>query len=208
MLRTNLSTRPFYNERAVHVALTIAALLLIGLTVANVLGLVSLTRRQGEVTARAGQDGRKAGELRTEADRLRASIQKDELEAVMLAAREANGLIDLRTFSWTELFNHVEHTLPPDVMLVSVQPSLGEGTLSINMEVVGRSVDGIDRFMEDLEATGAFRDVLSRNEQFEEDGTYRAVLTGRYQAPAPPASARPAVAPAAGVAGRVAEATP
>jgi hypothetical protein len=208
MLRTNLSTRPFYNERAVHVALTIAALLLIGLTVANVLGLVSLTRRQGEVTARAGQDARKAGELRTEADRLRASIQKDELEAVMLAAREANGLIDLRTFSWTELFNHVEHTLPPDVMLVSVQPSLGEGTLSINMEVVGRSVDGIDRFMEDLEATGAFRDVLSRNEQFEEDGTYRAVLTGRYQAPAPPASARPAVAPAAGVAGRVAEATP
>jgi Tfp pilus assembly protein PilN len=213
MLRTNLSTRPFYNERVVHVALVVAGLVLVAVTVANVLGLVSLTRRQAEVTALVSEDGRKAEALRREATRLRATIQQDELEAVVSAAREANGLIDLRTFSWTELFNHMEQTLPPDVMLVSVQPSLVEGALTISMEIVGRSVDGIDRFMEDLEATGAFRDVLSRNEQVEEDGSYRAVLIGRYEAVAP-AAETPAAAGApegratAGVAGRLAGVAP
>ena len=32
MLRTNLSTRPFYNERAVHVALGLVALVVLALT--------------------------------------------------------------------------------------------------------------------------------------------------------------------------------
>jgi hypothetical protein len=202
MLRTNLSTRPFYNERAVHLALALAGLLLVGITAANVAGLVHLTRREAEVSSRVAEDNRHAEALRREATRLRASIQKEELEAVVAAAREANGLIDLRTFSWTELFNHMEQTLPADVMLIAVQPSVAEGALLLSMEVVGRSVDGIDRFMEDLEATGAFHDVLSRNEQVEEDGTYRAVLMGRYQPVAAAAEAAPEDAPAvAGVPG-------
>ena len=32
MLRTNLSTRPFYNERAVHLLLALAAVIVLALT--------------------------------------------------------------------------------------------------------------------------------------------------------------------------------
>ena len=42
MLRTNLSTRPFYNERAVHVGIVVAALLVLAITALNVDRLDSL----------------------------------------------------------------------------------------------------------------------------------------------------------------------
>ena len=45
MLRTNLSTRPFYNERAVHVALGLVALVVGALTLANLVSFVRLSRQ-------------------------------------------------------------------------------------------------------------------------------------------------------------------
>jgi hypothetical protein len=53
---------------------------------------------------------------------IRGRIDKDELQQVASAARAANALIDQRTFSWTAFFNHLETTMPPDVMLKSVRP--------------------------------------------------------------------------------------
>ena len=40
------------------------------------------------------------------------------------AAREANQLIDRRAFSWTDLFNRFEETLPADVRIVAVTPQV------------------------------------------------------------------------------------
>ena len=40
------------------------------------------------------------------------------------AAREANLLIDRRTFSWTELFNQFEATLPADVRISTITPHI------------------------------------------------------------------------------------
>ena len=48
------------------------------------------------------------------------------------------------------------------------------------MVVVGKSVEAIDTFMERLEATRHFMGVLSLEEVVEDDGTYKASLTGQY----------------------------
>ena len=64
MLRTNLSTRPFYNERAVTAALVLVALVVVAFTVLNVTRLVALTSRQATIGAAAGQAERSARELR------------------------------------------------------------------------------------------------------------------------------------------------
>ncbi len=63
MLRTNLSTRPFYNIRAVQLALGALALLVAVLTVVNLVQLVRLTASERALGARAQQ-------AETEAQRL------------------------------------------------------------------------------------------------------------------------------------------
>lgn len=180
MLRTNLSTRPFYNERLVHGLLGVAALLVVGLTALNAYQVWSLSSRLNAGTSRAAADEARARSLRNEAARLRSSIDPEDLKAVVAAAEEANAIIDRRTFSWTALFNQIEDTVPSDVMLVSVQPQIEKGRITVGMVVVGKSVEAIDAFMERLEATKHFADVLSLEEVVEDDGTYKASLTGQY----------------------------
>ncbi len=181
MLRTNLSTRPFYNERAVHAALALAGAIVIALTVFNASRVVSLSRRYTELTARAQTAEARSRELHGSALRIRGGLDTKELEAVAAAAREVNAIIDRRLFSWTELFNRFETTLPDEVRITSVRPKIDrDGTVAVTLSVVGRRVEDIDRFMDNLEATGAFADVLTREENVTEEGTLVAVLEGRY----------------------------
>ena len=120
MLRTNLSTRPFYNERGVHAVIAVLAAILIALTAWQVLRIVRLSRHKTELMATIGGDRAESEKLTREAGEIRRGINQQELTVVTTAAREANDLIEQRTFSWTGLFNQLEATLPEDVMLTSV----------------------------------------------------------------------------------------
>ena len=197
MLRINLSTRPFYNERAVQFGLLVIALLVGLLTAYNAIRILALSRHNTELSALINRDRAEAQRLTAEAQRVRAGIDQLRLKAIAEAAGTANVLIDQRTFSWTEFFNRIEATLPPDVMLTSVQPSFQSNAAVIQMAVLGRRTEDIGEFMEELEATGAFNDVLLVQEDRTEDGLFRGVVRSVYtgaeeKAPDEPASDAPA----------------
>jgi hypothetical protein len=183
MLRTNLATRPFYNERAVHIGLGAAAALVLVITLFNVVRLVSLSGRNTDLASSIRRDEQVAVKLEADGRALLGRINEAELAAVVEAAREANVLIDQRTFSWTEFFNLIEATLPADVMLASVHPEVHEGQTQVSMVVVGRRAEDIDQFMEQLEATKAFVDLLPRADDVTEDGLHKVALIGRYLGP-------------------------
>lgn len=180
MLRTNLATRPFYNERAVHAVLALVALAVVAITAFNVTRVVRLSRENTALSTRVSRDDTEAERLRREAAAIRRAIDKDELEVIAVAAREANALIDHRTFSWTAFFNYIESTLPPDVMLIAVRPSVAEGRTHVTMTVVGRRAEDIDEFVEKLEATGAFENVLQAMTDATDTGLQRAIIESIY----------------------------
>jgi len=195
MLRTNLSTRPFYNERAVHLIIGLIALLVLALTVGNVVELIRLSRQNTGLAGSIRDDRTTATELGRKARETRQNINQDELKIVAAAAREANALIDGRTFSWTALFNQLESTLPPEVMLASVRPTIDDGQTLITMIVVARRTADIDEFMEKLEASGAFESVLPRQQAPpDETGLTQVTIEARYVPEVVPAT--PAEAPA------------
>jgi Tfp pilus assembly protein PilN len=180
MLRTNLSTRPFYNERLVHVALAVIAGLVVAVTLMNIVRLVQLSRQNTTLSARIREDRAAAGEFTRKAQQTRQNIDKNELTLVAAAAREANALIDSRTFSWTEFFNHIETTLPPDVMLASVRPTIEDEGTKITLGVLARKSVDIDEFIEKLEATGAFDKGLATQLVPNEDGLIQGTVEILY----------------------------
>ena len=155
MLRTNLSTRPFYNERAVHVVLALVGLVVLALTILNLVEVVRLSRQNTVLSGRIREDRSAATDLSRKAREIRQSINQEELKTIVAAAREANTLIDGRTFSWTALFNQLETTLPPEVMLASVRPTIDRGETRITLIVLGRRTADLDEFMEKLSAAAA-----------------------------------------------------
>ena len=181
MLDTNLATRPFYNERLVHVVLAAAAIVaLLGLA-AGIARAVALAREHGTLTASAEAAEGDAAVLAGRTANVRQALEAGEVEAIADAVAEANRLVDQRTFSWTEFFNVVDRTLPAGVMLTVIRPEHGEDGVRVEVGVIGRRVADIDEFIERLEATGAFADVLAREEEMLDDGMYRARLAGRYR---------------------------
>jgi Tfp pilus assembly protein PilN len=208
VLRTNLSTRPFYNERAIHLLLGLVAVIVVILTAFNALRIVSLSRQNTELSSLINNDRTEAQKLTREAQRVRAGINQDELKSTADAADVANALIDQRTFSWTEFFNRIEETLPPDVMLSSVRPSVGDEGTVVQMSVIGRRAEDVDEFIEKLEATGAFENVLPTQEEQSDDGLRHFVVRANYNGAAVDAAeeSKPAESKPAGT--KPAEAAP
>jgi hypothetical protein len=136
-------------------------------------------------------------QLRQSASNVRRGINQKELELVVDSAREANALIDQRTFSWTAFFNRIESTIPPDVMLSSVRPLVKDGVTRVYLVVLSRRPEDIDEFMEKLEATGAFDDLVPSQEDRTETGLVRVLIESVYTGAGedvPPARPEPAAA--------------
>jgi len=191
MQRTNLATRPFYNERLAAIIVGLLAVAVLVLTLANVAALASLSGRGAALRDETAEHDARAAALRREAQQARVSVDRDHLAQVAEAAHEANALIDGRTFSWTELFNRFEATLPAGVRITGVQPRRDDNQrFIVTVSVVAREVDEVDAFMEALEERGGFHDVLARREQVDEEGFIETSLSGVYvpTAAAPPAT--------------------
>jgi len=192
-LGTNLATRPFYNERTVRLLLVASALVLLGVTAFTVTRLAALTRRDQALAAQMTAAESKTRELKRDVARLRSGIDAKHVADISAATHEANLAIDQRTFSWTELFNRLEAALPANVRLSAVRPVVDEeGRLTVKLTVLGRDVESVDKYLDALEKTGAFHDLLSRKEREDnKEGLIEANVEGRY---APQAAVVPAEA--------------
>jgi hypothetical protein len=203
MLRTNLATRPFYNDRSVRLGIAVAVVAVAALTTFNAMQVLSLNARNSEMSARAAQAEAQTAQFREQARGITQAMDKVEVTAVQDAAREANLLIDQRAFSWTDLFNRFENTLPPDVRIAAVEPQVDrEGRLLIVVSAIARRVEDLHAFIDQLETSGGLRDVIPRQQDINDDGTLRAVLQGYYDqaAVAQAAAAQPSTSDSNGAA--------
>jgi hypothetical protein len=121
MLRANLSTRPFYNERAVQIILGVIVLVMLAVTAFNVAQLVRLTASQRTLGAHAVESEREAARPASRAIRAQINVGPRGRRN----CPEANGIIDQRAPE--RAFDQLEQTLPDDVRITAVDPGLGRG---------------------------------------------------------------------------------
>jgi Tfp pilus assembly protein PilN len=206
MLRTNLATRPFYDERRVYWLIGAAAVAVVLFTAFNVSEYLRLSGRQGGLSAEVARDEAAARALSARAADARQRIDAKSLARTSAQAAEANGIIDARTFTWTALFDDIEATLPPTVMLTSITPRIGPDGAEVRLTVLGRTVDAIDTFIERLEATKRFENVQPASETVTEEGLFQTMVSGRYLTGV--AAAAPTQTPTQAPVGPVAPSTP
>jgi type IV pilus assembly PilN-like protein len=186
VIRTNLATRPFYNERIVNLWLLLLAVVVGGATIFNVTRARSDSGNNTELLSQATENVSRTNELRRTAAQLRASLDAKQIESISVDAREANNLIDRRTFSWTALFNRFETTLPDDVRIRSVRPQVDrDHKITLTISIVAKTVKDVDQFMSRLDETGAFKNLYSTEERPNEDNQIESELTMVYVPEAP-----------------------
>jgi Tfp pilus assembly protein PilN len=191
VIRTNLSTRPFYNERLVRLWLIATTLAVLAATAFNASRVLRYSRSDTRLATQASHDESRAADLRKEAARLRGSVDPRQVDFAAADARQANDLIDRRTFSWTELFNRFETTLPDDVRIAAVKPKVDrEHGIVITITVLAKTVDDVKTFIDNLEATGAFTNIRPADERNDDTGS---LLSSTLEAAYLPSAGKPAV---------------
>jgi Tfp pilus assembly protein PilN len=190
VIRTNLSTRPFYNERLVHMWLIAVAVAVLAATAFNASRVLRYSRSDTRLQTQASGDESRVAQLLRQAGRLRASVDPRQVDFAAADARQANDLIDRRTFSWTELFNRFETTLPDDVRIASVKPRVDRDRgILLTINVLAKTVDDVSTFIENLEKTGAFMNIRPADERTDDNGLLISSLEAVYV----PTAGKPAV---------------
>jgi hypothetical protein len=190
MLRGNLATRPFYNERIVTLILALVAAIVLALTVTNVTRLMQLSSRRSELRGQINADVAAAARIRQNAAAVQKGVDRNTLVSLAGSAREANALIDQRTFSWTTLLTFIESAIPMGVHLTSITPEFTKGDIIITMMLVGKRAEEVTDFMNALETTGAFYDVGATVVGATEEGFDRVTIKAWYLPPPPPKPAK------------------
>lgn len=184
MVRLNLASRPFYNERLASFSLAVTAAVALVVLLVAVQEVVSLSARRTALRSGIAADDATAAAADREAIALQHAVDARALKGLAVSTQQANGLIDERTFSWTTFFGLIEETLPDDVRVTSVAPGFDKSGAVVVMTVAARRPEDLAAFIERLHATGAFYDVLPRQEDPEDDGTRKTILEARYLPPA------------------------
>jgi len=181
MLRGNLATRPFYNQRLVTLMLLLVAVAVAALTMFNVREFRALSAKRADLNARITRDRTEADRIAADTARLRQTVDLAALRRLSADTSEANALIDERTFSWTSFFTLVQDALPYDVRLQTVTPRIEKGRILIRLVAYAKSEADLYEFIRRLQATKRFRDGQATDQQLQDDGvTWVAVLQGQY----------------------------
>jgi type IV pilus assembly protein PilN len=191
----NLASRPFRNERLPAALVSLAAVVLVGVTIRHVLVLKDLLPGRVSALDREAlgleQD---LGRLREEATRLRGPRPDPERLKQWTALRT---LVDKRAFSWTTLLSNLEDVLPIGVRLVSIAPQLKDGKVTLEISAIARRFEDRHELLRALDKSPEFEEVFLRSAGESTHGEEFTCATRYLPGVAPrPAAARPA-APAA-----------
>src|SRR5438093_11986922 len=168
--RLNLSTRPFPAYLAVNLGLTAILVILIAVSVWQGFSYVRYIKmadgiRSDERTARED-----AAALKDKASHWQSRLDRPEAARKLTEIDYLNNLIARKNFSWTRVFAILEQMKPESIHLTSLRPEiLEDGKILLHIDVRGRSIVDIGRFIELLEKSGLFENVIPQYEEKLED---------------------------------------
>jgi type IV pilus assembly protein PilN len=149
----NLASQPFRRDRAMVMASIVVSLLL----VATLGVLINLARQDsqqlGDVRHEVAMLKQQVQKVADQQAKLNAVIHKPENETVLERSVFINTLLLRKGISWNQIFTDLEETIPYNVKLVRIRPTVdSEGRVSLDMivasETNGPAVEALKAFQE------------------------------------------------------------
>jgi Tfp pilus assembly protein PilN len=158
-VRLNLATKPLISHRRFLVGSGLLALLG-GIVFLGLGWHVYSTLRAQEVLRRKEQDNnRRAALLQTRRNELDDFFARPANAKLKERAAFVNGIIDERSFDWTQMFMDLEKIMPVGVHVVSISPQLQKGHMFVHITVGATSDESKIKFVRAMESSEAFSNV-------------------------------------------------
>jgi type IV pilus assembly protein PilN len=153
----NLASQPFRRDRPIVVGAVALSLLLMAL-LGVLVWLARLDRAQlADSRQTLAQLERQLRAANAEQTRLDSVLRQPENAVVLERSIFLNALLTRKGISWTHIFADLEKTLPHNVRIISIRPSLnGQNQVSLDMVVGTESPEPMVAFLQQLEKSPLF----------------------------------------------------
>jgi hypothetical protein len=158
-IRLNLATKPLLNQRRF---LAGAALLgVLGGFLFLILGwrYYSLRKADAELRARTHQLQVEMSALNVQRQQLDQFFAQPENTRLIDRAIFIKSVIEARSINWTQMFMDLEHTLPPGVHIVRIEPKLEKGVVSVKFVVGAVNQEAEYKLLKAFEESKSFSQV-------------------------------------------------
>ena len=179
----NLSSQPFRRDRAV-LALSIAVSLMLVVTLGALVALIMLDRAQlADVRNDVDRLNRQIRTATAEQGRLDAVLRKPENAEVLERSVFLNALLYRKGISWTRIFADLEKTIPYNVKVLAIRPSVNSrNEVLLDMTVGADSPEPVIQLYRALEESPLFGAVVEHSSlpPTQSDPLYRYRMTVIY----------------------------
>ncbi len=158
-VRLNLATKPVASHRA----------FLMGAIALGVLGSVLFVLLGWRFYTLRTQDAQfRAKRLQYEQEIAKLSAQRQDLDRYFSQPQSiglqdrANfiaSVVTARSINWTDMFMELEHTLPPGIRVIRIEPKLEKGVVSVHFVVGAANQEAELKLLKALEASKSFSQV-------------------------------------------------
>ena len=155
-VRLNIATKPLESHRRFLVGAGLLAVL--GGIIFLALGwhVYSTLRAQEALRRKEEENNNRAALLQRRRKELDDFFAKTENARLKERASFVNGIIDERSFDWTQMFMDLEKLVPVGVHVVSIQPQLEKGHMFVRLTVEATTDESKIKFLHAMENSPAF----------------------------------------------------
>ncbi len=161
----NLATEPLVNNRPFYLASALFGIA--ALAAAAFLTVKSIDNYQSTraMRAKAAQLSSEIRVLEAEQRRMEGLLRRPDIAQVFSRAAFLNGLIERKSFSWTQIFMDLEKELPGGVHVSTIDPRVdASGRLQLKLTVVARDTASVVELLRRLEKSPRFQGVEVQSE--------------------------------------------
>ena len=140
--------------------------------IAGVAGLVflglgwhvySVRKVDAELRARVEKTRQDMAKLEEQRRELERYFGQKDIATLHDRAAFINGIIDARSFNWTQMFMDLERILPAGVHVVSIEPKQAKGHVEVKLTVGAASDEAELKFLHALEESKEFTEIQVQN---------------------------------------------
>jgi len=174
-VRLNIATKPLESHRRFLVGAGLLALF--GGIVFLAFGwhVYSTLRAQEALRRKELDNNVKAAQLQARRKELDVFFARSDIAKLKDRAAFVNDAIDERSFDWTQMFMDLERITPVGVHVVSIQPQLEKGHMSVRLSVSAASDESKIKFVRAMENSTAFSSVKLLSVRHEPNGSDQAL---------------------------------
>jgi len=180
----NLASQPFRRDRAMILASgAVAVVLVITLGVLYMLARVDNSQLAGLHAQIAGLN-QKLRAVSSDQQRLEAVIHQPGNAYVMETSLFINDLINHKSISWSRLFTDLEKTVPYNVKVMQLHPTVNSrNEVMLDMQVGSEKPEALDELLKAFERSPIFGPVYQRNTlaPTQSEPLYRSRITVPYE---------------------------